>query len=73
MNVQRPHMCVLPHLATKAVKIYLELTAVLAAVVLKVMDRAVWTLMNAQTTSAVYMQTASTPWVHTGVPVTVAL
>lgn len=50
-------MCVLHRLVTEVVKIFLAPTAARAAMALKVTGRAVWTLMNVQTTSAVYMQT----------------
>lgn len=49
-------MCVLPHLAIKAVKICLAATAAHAAMASKVMARAVWTSTNVQATSAVHMQ-----------------
>lgn len=57
MNAQRLLMSVLPHLVTEVAKIFLAPTAARAAVALKVTGRAVWTLMNVQRTSAVYMQT----------------
>ncbi len=49
-------MCALPHSATEDVRICLAAIVAPAAMALKVMDRAAWTLMNVQATSAVCMQ-----------------
>ena len=73
MNVQRLLVCVLLHLATKAVKTCLAHTAVLARVASKAMGRAVWTSTNAQATPAVCMQTVLTHWGHTAAPAIVVL
>lgn len=58
-------MCVLPRLATEAVKICQAATTVHAAMALKAMDKAVWMSMNVQATSAVCTRTVRTPWAHT--------